>query len=227
MYVYLTSKKIMATITIENYLKALYNLNQESSAISLTDLSKEMNVSAPTVNNMIKKLQDKGWVAYQKYKPIKLTKEGAIQAAAIIRKHRLTEMFLVKIMGFGWEEVHDIAEQIEHIKSDDFFDRMDELLGFPKTDPHGSPIPDENGEIIEQHYKTLEQIEPNVKVTIVALKNSSFELLDYLNKKKIKLGDTIQIISIEPFDKSCSILLEETVRMTMTQQVCSCLLVVQ
>lgn len=227
MYVYLTSKKIMATITIENYLKALYNLNQESSAISLTDLSKEMNVSAPTVNNMIKKLQDKGWVAYQKYKPIKLTKEGAIQAAAIIRKHRLTEMFLVKIMGFGWEEVHDIAEQIEHIKSDDFFDRMDELLGFPKTDPHGSPIPDENGEIIEQHYKTLEQIEPNVRVTIVALKNSSFELLDYLNNKKIKLGDTIQIISIEPFDKSCSILLEETVRMTMTQQVCSCLLVVK
>ena len=227
MYVYLTSKKLMATITIENYLKALYNLNQESSAISLTDLSKEMNVSAPTVNNMIKKLQDKGWVAYQKYKPIKLTKEGAIQAAAIIRKHRLTEMFLVKIMGFGWEEVHDIAEQIEHIKSDDFFDRMDELLGFPKTDPHGSPIPDENGEIIEQHYKTLAQIEPNVKVTIVALKNSSFELLDYLNNKKIKLGDTIQIISIEPFDKSCSILLEETVRMTMTQQVCSCLLVVK
>jgi DtxR family Mn-dependent transcriptional regulator len=227
MYVYLSSKKLMATITIENYLKALYNLNQESSAISLTDLSKEMTVSAPTVNNMIKKLQDKGWVAYQKYKPIKLTKEGAIQAAAIIRKHRLTEMFLVKIMGFGWEEVHDIAEQIEHIKSDDFFDRMDELLGFPKIDPHGSPIPDKNGKIIEQHYKTLAQIEPNVKVTIVALKNSSFELLDYLNNKKIKLGDTIQIISIEPFDKSCSILLEETVRMTMTQQVCSCLLVVQ
>jgi DtxR family Mn-dependent transcriptional regulator len=227
MYVYLSSKKIMATITIENYLKALYNLNQESSAISLTDLSKEMTVSAPTVNNMIKKLQDKGWVAYQKYKPIKLTKEGAIQAAAIIRKHRLTEMFLVKIMGFGWEEVHDIAEQIEHIKSDDFFDRMDELLGFPKIDPHGSPIPDKNGKIIEQHYKTLAQIEPNVKVTIVALKNSSFELLDYLNNKKIKLGDTLQIISIEPFDKSCSILLEETVRMTMTQQVCSCLLVVE
>ena len=227
MYVYLSSKKIMATITIENYLKALYNLNQESSAISLTDLSKEMTVSAPTVNNMIKKLQDKGWVAYQKYKPIKLTKEGAIQAAAIIRKHRLTEMFLVKIMGFGWEEVHDIAEQIEHIKSDDFFDRMDELLGFPKIDPHGSPIPDKNGKIIEQHYKTLAQIEPNVKVTIVALKNSSFELLDYLNNKKIKLGDTLQIISIEPFDKSCSILLEETVRMTMTQQVCSCLLVVK
>jgi len=227
MYVYLSSKKLMATITIENYLKALYNLNQDSSAISLTDLSKEMNVSAPTVNNMIKKLQDKGWVAYQKYKPIKLTKEGAIQAAAIIRKHRLTEMFLVKIMGFGWEEVHDIAEQIEHIKSDDFFDRMDELLGFPKIDPHGSPIPDKNGKIIEQHYKTLAQIEPNIKVTIVALKNSSFELLDYLNNKKIKLGDTIQIISIEPFDKSCSILLEETVRMTMTQQVCSCLLVVK
>ena len=227
-YVYLNSKyDAMATITIENYLKALFTLNQESSTISLTDLSKEMNVSAPTVNNMIKKLQDKGWVEYQKYKPIRLTKEGAIQAAAIIRKHRLTEIFLVKIMGFGWEEVHDIAEQIEHIKSERFFDRMDELLGFPKTDPHGSPIPDKKGAIVEQHYRTLSQIEPNTEVSIVALKNSSFELLDYLNNKKIKLGDTVQIITIEPFDKSCSILLNDTIQMTMTQQVCSCLMVVE
>ena len=217
----------MATVTIENYLKALFTLNQLSSSISLTDLSKEMKVSAPTVNNMIKKLQDKGWVEYQKYKPIKLTTEGFIQAAAIIRKHRLTEIFLVKIMGFGWEEVHDIAEQIEHIKSDMYFDRMDELLGFPKTDPHGSPIPDKTGKIAEQHFRTLAQIKPNTKVSIVALKNSSFELLDYLNKKNIKLGDSIQIISIEPFDKSCSILLNETTKMTMTQQVCTCLMVVE
>lgn len=217
----------MATVTIENYLKALFTLNQLSSSISLTDLSKEMKVSAPTVNNMIKKLQDKGWVDYQKYKPIKLTPEGCIQAAAIIRKHRLTEIFLVKIMGFGWEEVHDIAEQIEHIKSDVYFDRMDELLGFPKTDPHGSPIPDKMGKIAEQHFRTLAQIKPNTEVTIVALKNSSFELLDYLNKKNIKLGDSIQIISIEPFDKSCSILLNETTKMTMTQQVCNCLMVVE
>ena len=217
----------MATVTIENYLKALFTLNQLNSSISLTDLSKEMKVSAPTVNNMIKKLQDKGWVEYQKYKPIKLTTEGCIQAAAIIRKHRLTEIFLVKIMGFGWEEVHDIAEQIEHIKSDIYFDRMDELLGFPKTEPHGSPIPDKTGKIAEQHFRTLAQIKPNTKVSIVALKNSSFELLDYLNTKNIKLGDSIQIISIEPFDKSCSILLNETTKMTMTQQVCTCLMVVE
>ena len=107
----------MATIVIENYLKALYSLSQKNEAVSLTDLSKELEVSAPTVNNMIKKLQEKGWVNYKKYKPIKLTKAGALVAASVIRKHRLTEMFLVKIMGFGWEEVHDIAEQIEHIKN--------------------------------------------------------------------------------------------------------------
>ncbi len=217
----------MATIAIENYLKALYSLSQKDEAVSLTDISKELDVSAPTVNNMVKKLQEKGWVDYKKYKPITLTQAGGLMAASVIRKHRLTEMFLVKIMGFGWEEVHDIAEQIEHIKSEGFFDRMDELLGFPKTDPHGSPIPDKNGQIAAQHYKTLDQIHPNKKVTIVALKNSSFGLLDFLNKKKIKLGDTVQIISIEPFDKSCSILLDDSIRMTMTQQVCSCLMVVE
>ncbi|MEJ6506228.1 MAG: metal-dependent transcriptional regulator [Crocinitomicaceae bacterium] len=217
----------MTTIAIENYLKALYSLSQKDVAVSLTDISKELDVSAPTVNNMVKKLQEKGWVDYKKYKPITLTEAGGLMAASVIRKHRLTEMFLVKIMGFGWEEVHDIAEQIEHIKSEGFFDRMDELLGFPKTDPHGSPIPDKNGQITAQHYKTLDQIHPNKKVTIVALKNSSFELLDYLNKKKIKLGDTVQIISIEPFDKSCSILLDDSIRMTMTQKVCSCLMIVE
>ena len=177
----------MATIIIENYLRALYSLSQKNEEVSLTDLSKELGVSAPTVNNMVKKLQKKGWVNYKKYKPIKLTKAGRLVAASVIRKHRLTEMFLVKIMGFGWEEVHDIAEQIEHIKSDSYFERMDELLGFPNTDPHGSPIPNKQGEIIKYDYKPLSEIEQNSEVTITALKDSSFELLDYhheLNQKQ-------------------------------------------
>ena len=217
----------MATITIENYLKALYLLSQKSKTVSLTDLSKEMGVSAPTVNNMIKKLEEKGWVDYKKYKPIKLTKEGRLRSSVVIRKHRLTEIFLVKLMGFGWEEVHDIAEQIEHIKSESFFDRMDELLGFPKTDPHGSPIPDKNGKIIKQNYKTLSEIVENKKVSLAALKDSSFELLDYLNKKNLKLGDTLHVLSVEPFDQSLSILLPDSREITMTHQVCSCLLVIE
>lgn len=217
----------MATIIIENYLKALYSLSQKNEEVSLTDLSKELGVSAPTVNNMVKKLQKKGWVNYKKYKPIKLTKAGRLVAASVIRKHRLTEMFLVKIMGFGWEEVHDIAEQIEHIKSDSYFERMDELLGFPNTDPHGSPIPNKQGEIIKYDYKPLSEIEQNSEVTITALKDSSFELLDYLNKKNIKLGDSIRVNYIEPFDLSFHILLPDAREITMTNQVCKSLLVIE
>lgn len=217
----------MATIVIENYLKALYSLSQKNEAVSLTDLSKELSVSAPTVNNMVKKLQEKGWLNYKKYKPIKLTKSGRLVAASVIRKHRLTEMFLVKIMGFGWEEVHDIAEQIEHIKSDIYFERMDELLGFPTTDPHGSPIPNKQGEIIKHNYKPLSEIEQNTQVTITALKHSSFELLNYLNKKNIKLGDSIRVNYIEPFDLSFNIILPDTREITMTKQVCKSLLVVE
>ena len=100
-----------------------------------------MGVSKPTANNMIKKLTAIGWVVYEKYKPILLTEKGKKEASLIVRKHRLSEIFLSKIMGFGWEEVHDIAEDMEHLKSEKLFDRMNELLGFPKVDPHGSPIP--------------------------------------------------------------------------------------
>ena len=135
----------MPTKTKENYLKAIYFLDLKKNNISITDISLKMNVSKPTTNNMVKKMEEKGWVIYEKYKPIKLTSKGKKLGALIVRKHRLTEMFLSQVMSFGWEEVHDIAEEIEHIHSEIFFDRMDELLGFPTTDPHGSPIPDKKG----------------------------------------------------------------------------------
>lgn len=215
----------MATSTIENYLKALNFLSQESNDISLSSLSRKMEVSAPTVNHMIKKLQEKGWVEYQKYKPIKLTNKGKLESAIVIRKHRLTEMFLVKIMGFGWEEVHNIAEEIEHLKSDSFFDRMDELLGFPKYDPHGSPIPNKQGKIPKQNFKLLSEINENKKVVLMALKDSSIELLDYLNKRELQLGNTIQIISRELFDKSAFVRINGSKEIMMTFEVCQCLMV--
>jgi len=137
----------MPTQTKENYLKALFYLHQKDPLISLTDLSKDLGVSMPTVNDMVKKLQAKGWVVYTKYKPLQFTEAGTRQAAMIIRKHRLAEMFLSQVMGFGWEEVHDMAEEMEHLKLEQFFDRMDELLGFPTVDPHGSPIPNKEGRI--------------------------------------------------------------------------------
>ncbi len=195
----------MATVVKENYLKALYFLSQKNSDISLTELGNVMGVSKPTVNNMVKKFQTKGWIIYEKYKPLKFTELGKKAAALVVRKHRLSEMFLCNIMGFGWEEVHDIAEELEHINSDKLFDRMDELLGFPTVDPHGSPIPDKEGNFIKANYQLLSQIPPDTEVILRGLRNSSTELLLYLNNKELQLGTKILIHHIEPFDKSMQV----------------------
>ncbi len=199
----------MATNVKENYLKAIFYLDKEDPNISLSDLSKEMGVSIPTVNSMVKRLQEEKWVVYQKYKPLKLTAKGRKTAALIIRKHRLTEMFLEKFMGFGWEEVHDIAEEIEHVRIEKFFDRMDELLGFPAMDPHGSPIPDKDGNIKPRDFSVLSEIEAGKVVRICALKESSQEFLHYLNRQQIKLGTVLEILRIEEFDKSIQVQLKE------------------
>ena len=215
----------MQTQTNENYLKAIYFLSQENIDVSITELSKKMEVSKPTVNNMVKKMQDKGWLYYEKYKPIKLTIKGKRLGALIVRRHRLTEMFLSQIMGFGWEEVHDIAEEIEHISSTLFFDRMDEILGFPTLDPHGSPIPDKKGKVEEVNYLNLAHIKEGQKVKLCGLENSSKDLLLYLNKKKIKLGSVLSVLHIEKFDNSFEVMLENNATIFLTFDVCMSLLV--
>ncbi len=195
----------MPTEAKENYLKALYHLHLKNNEISLSELGQNLDLSKPTVNDMVKKLHQKGWVSYEKYKPIKLTAEGKRHAALVIRKHRLAEMFLSKIMGFGWEEVHDIAEEWEHLKSEKLFDRMDELLGFPAVDPHGSPIPDKNGDTVKHNYKSLADFPAGSRVMLKALRDSSTEFLLFLNNKELQLGTEILINQIEPFDKSMSV----------------------
>ncbi len=192
----------MSTTVKENYLKALYFLDEQEGQINLTELSKQLGVSKPTANNMVKKLEEYGWVNYQKYKPVILTEEGRRTAAMIIRKHRLTEMFLHRVMGFGWEEVHEIAEQMEHIQSDKLFARMDEMLDYPRVDPHGSPIPDEKGMVIEQEFQSLTEVPLGQKVKLLAIAKSSKELLHYLNELQIRLGTTFELLQVEPFDNS-------------------------
>lgn len=215
----------MPTQAKENYLKAIYHLDQGGDEISVTVLSKEMGVSTPTVNNMIKKLHEKGWVTYQKYKPLKMTPKGRKTAALIIRKHRLAEMFLSEVMGFGWEEVHDIAEELEHIKSGKLFDRMDELLNFPTIDPHGSPIPDKDGNVLQKEYILLSNSQAGDKVRVKALANSTSDFLLYLNKKQIKLDTEMEILKIEPFDKSFSVNYGSLTDIMLSAEVCKRLLV--
>ena len=215
----------MATVIKENYLKALYFLDQKNEEISISDLGKEMQVSKPTVNDMVKKLESMGWVHYEKYKPLRLTDKGRKNAALIIRKHRLTEMFLAQVMGFGWEEVHDIAEQIEHIDSEQFFDRMDEILGFPTTDPHGSPIPDKEGNTNKLNYQLLANTPVNSKVILRGLRDSSKEFLLYLNNKNLKLGTEIILHHIETYDKSITVSYDDFSEVQLSHSVSSRLLV--
>ncbi len=191
----------MNSLVEENYLKALFHLSENGKGeVNVKDLSKHLEIKMPTVNSMMKKLAEKELVIYESYKPLRLSDKGILKASLIVRKHRLTEMFLVDKMGFGWEQVHEIAEQIEHIQSSIFFDKMDELLNFPKFDPHGSPIPDKNGKIEIINYKKLAEFKEGDKVEICAVIGSSDEFLKYLNSKNIHLNDEIEIISVEDFD---------------------------
>ncbi|MEO8413481.1 MAG: metal-dependent transcriptional regulator [Ginsengibacter sp.] len=215
------------SFTEENYLKALYNLTNETGdgEVNVNELSKRLHIKMPTVTSMMKKLAGKKLVHYESYKPVKLTEKGKKEAGLIIRKHRLTEMFLVEKMNFGWEHVHDIAEQIEHIKSPVFFEKMDELLGFPKIDPHGSPIPDKNGKMVWKAYDKLSDCKAGESVTLAAILNTTSEFLKFLNSREMQLGLKIKIKSVEGFDNSMVISYGKRQNETLSHVVCERLLI--
>lgn len=211
------------TLTEENYLKAIFHLSTEKPDVSVLDLANSLIIKMPTVNSMVKKLAAKGLLVYEKYKPLTLTEDGRVEAAAIIRKHRLVEMFLVEKLGFQWDEVHEIAEQIEHIDSNKFFNRIDELLNYPKFDPHGSPIPDPKGNIFVPDFIKLNEGIKNqhYRFVSVALSNNSF--LKQIDKHGLKLGDEIEILEELEFDKTLIIKINdqriENLSMVMSENI--------
>ena len=215
----------MYSVVEENYLKALFSLAGPGDEVSINDLSKRLEIKMPTVNSMMKRFSEKGLITYESYKPVKITKKGKKEAALIVRKHRLTEMFLVERMGFNWEEVHEIAEQIEHIKSTLFFDKMDALLGHPQFDPHGSPIPDRNGHLADTGFIPLSQCRPQEEVTLRGVLDSSEDFLRFLNGKSILLGDVIVIHAIEVYDGSMDLEFKNKFREKFSQLVCAKLLI--
>ena len=215
----------MGSQTEENYLKALYKLSDKEGKINVSDLSAALSVSVPTANSMVKKMDTQGWLRYEKYKPLTITAKGKKMAAAIIRKHRLTEMYLVEKMGFSWENVHEIAEQVEHVKSEAFFDRMDELLGFPKFDPHGSPIPGKDGKTEKLDLVRLSDCGAGKKVTLSALAESSQDLLNFLNDRSLLLGTELMIHTKEAFDGSITVSYAGHEREMLSKQVSQSLLV--
>jgi DtxR family Mn-dependent transcriptional regulator len=209
----------------ENYIKALFNLSNEAGEVNVNELSKRLGIKMPTVTSMMKKLASKKLVHYESYKPLRLTEKGKREASIIIRKHRLTEMFLVQKMGFGWEDVHEIAEQVEHIHSPEFFEKMDELLGYPKIDPHGSPIPDKNGKMEWKQYTKLSECKTGDTMKLAAVIDSSVEFLKFLNSRELRLGLKIKIKSIETFDRTMIVSYGKRLTEILSHTVCERVLV--
>jgi len=196
----------MTSFTEENYLKIIYKLSTETeSEISTNAVAEQTQTKAASVTDMLRKLSEKQLVNYQKYQGVRLTALGEKVALSVIRKHRLWEVFLVEKLKFNWDEVHEIAEQLEHIDSEDLVQKLDEFLGFPKFDPHGDPIPDAQGRMPESGYKNLSEIPVNQKVVMMGVAQHSANFLQYLAKISINLGVKILITEINDFDKSLAI----------------------
>jgi len=196
----------MRTSSEEDYLKAIYALSYNNNGASTNALANHLNMKASSITDMLKKLSDKGWVNYEKYKGASLNVDGKIIALSIVRKHRLWETFLVNKLNFKWDEVHEIAEQLEHIKSNELVDRLDDFLGNPKFDPHGDPIPNKDHEITDSRKRSyLSEVEINRDVIIIGVKDSSAQLLQYLEKENMILGKNIIVLEIHDFDKSLRI----------------------
>lgn len=192
----------------ENYLKVIYHLSQShDGGISTNAVAEMMQTKAASVTDMLKKLSNKGWIDYQKYQGVNLTVSGEKIALNTIRKHRLWETFLVNKLHFNWDEVHEIAEQLEHIESEILINKLDAFLDFPKTDPHGDPIPTADGNILQVKYTLLSDLKSkdNCKLLGVVIDNSVF--LKMLSKMGLSLGTTIEILDSNPFDNSKRVLI--------------------
>ncbi|MFH4963705.1 metal-dependent transcriptional regulator [Gaetbulibacter sp. M235] len=196
----------MVTLSEENYLKAIYHLGKEGTvAVSTNAIAEKIESKASSVTDMIKKLAEKNLANYVKYQGVSLTNEGRLAAASVIRKHRLWEVFLVDKLNFSWDEVHDIAEQLEHVKSLKLVNELDAFLQYPTHDPHGDPIPDKYGNCSPIKSINILEIEEGKEGVLSFVKDSSDIFLKYLNKNNLALGDTIKVLDFEPFDNSLSI----------------------
>ncbi len=190
----------------ENYIKAIYALDTKANkGVSTNLIAEKMNTKASSVTDMLQKLADKRLVVYKKYQGAQLSIKGKKIATSVVRKHRLWETFLVNKLNFSWDEVHDIAEQLEHVKSETLIDKLDEFLDYPRVDPHGDPIPDKNGELLSIEKIVLATLKVNESGICVGVIDSSSDFLQFLDKQNIALGQKITVISKESFDDSITI----------------------
>lgn len=199
----------MQSFTEENYLKIIYHLAENTNNVQTNAIAEQMQTKPASVTDMIKKLADKGFIDYIKYQGVTMTEKGRNAAIDIVRKHRLWEVFLVDKLNFKWDEVHDVAEELEHIKSTALIERLDEFLGFPKSDPHGDPIPDKNGRFAKTQFTKLIELKIGDSGTITGVSQHSSAFLKHLEKLGLTLGKQIQINDVTDFDGSVEIVISD------------------
>ncbi len=213
------------SIAEENYIKAVYHLQQDEELVSTNALSAELQTRPASVTDMLKKLKTKRIISYEPYHGVKLSSEGRKVALGIIRKHRLWEYFLVDKLQFGWDEVHEVAEELEHITSSKLIDKLDAFLGYPKFDPHGDPIPDSRGRLALQQHEPLSGISEHKLVEITAVGSQSSELLEVLKHKGLQMGTRIEVKKIFEFDGSIELKIKNQPVVTISRDLAAVLFV--
>jgi len=217
----------MTSLAEENYLKAIYKIQEKhGDMVTTSALAETLGINAASVTDFIKKMAVKKLISYEKSKGVKLSEQGRQIALSIIRKHRLWEVWLVNNLGFKWDEVHEIAEQLEHVISDELIEQLDKHLGYPKADPHGDLIPDAKGRFIKNSSKPLTECKKGDKVKFTGVAEHSNPFLQYLTKSNIKLGDELLVEAIEEFDKSFQVKINSKERKLLSKDVVKNLLVV-
>ena len=221
-----TTTPMATSLAEENYLKIIYRLCEGTKEdISTNSIAELTNNKAASVTDMLQKLAEKGWVTYQKYQGVRLTKIGESIALSIIRKHRLWEVFLVEKLGYNWDEVHEIAEQLEHIESETLINKLDSFLDFPKIDPHGDPIPSQEGEIPELGYLHLSEVKLNETCTLMGVAKDSTVFLQLLTKLNLSLGARLEVLEFNTFDRSVSLKIAEEKPIFISHEVAKNILV--
>jgi len=216
----------MNSYTEENYLKSIYHLSlSNAGSVSTNSIAAALNTKAASVTDMLKKLADKQLINYTKYQGVNLTAEGEMIAINIVRKHRLWEFFLVEKLKFKWDEVHDLAEELEHIASVELVDRLDLFLDFPKYDPHGDPIPDSKGRIKNNELKPVSQLSVSNTGIIMGVREHAPAFLQYLDKLQLNIGKTIQVTDIISYDQSVVLSLNDHSSVTISREVAKNILV--
>ncbi len=215
------------SFTEENYLKAIFSLSHlyNHAEVSTNQISDHLNNKAASVTDMLKRLAEKKYIDYKPYKGVKLTEKGRKTAVKVVRKHRLWEVFLVEKLNFKWDEVHEIAEQLEHIDSDELIEKLDVFLGKPKFDPHGDPIPDASGKFYTSKSIALSKASKKQILVIAGVTDHSTNFLQFLSNSGISLGDHLKIDELNPYDNSLTVRINKSKTMFLSHKVASNILV--